>query len=308
MAKIRLAVVGLGKIARDQHLPAIAGNDSIELVAIASPHSALPDLPHFTSLEDLLEEGPEIDAVALCTPPQVRRAQAARALAAGKHVLLEKPPGTTVGEVLPLIDGARAGGVTLFASWHSRFAPVVEPARAFLAERRILSVAVEWKEDVRVWHPGQQWIWEPGGLGVFDTGINALSILTRILPRPFFLTEATLAFPGNRAAPIAARLAFSDMAGGEIRAEFDWRHGGPEIWDIAVETDAGRLLLRDGGTRLLQDGQPLVEEEEAEYRGLYRHFLQLVEGGQSDVDLLPLQQVADAFLLGRHELVEAFED
>ena len=41
---------------------------------------------------------------------------------------------------------------------------------------------VTWKEDVRHWHPGQQWIWEAGGFGVFDPGINALSIVTKIMP------------------------------------------------------------------------------------------------------------------------------
>jgi hypothetical protein len=54
----------------------------------------------------------------------------------------------------------------------------------------IYTVRIEWREDVRVWHPGQTWIWEPGGFGVSDPGINALSVATRILPRPFFLTNA----------------------------------------------------------------------------------------------------------------------
>jgi D-galactose 1-dehydrogenase len=47
-------------------------------------------------------------------------------------------------------------------------------------------VNVIWREDVRVWHPGQDWIWQPGGLGVFDPGINALSIITHILPARSF--------------------------------------------------------------------------------------------------------------------------
>jgi D-galactose 1-dehydrogenase len=101
----------------------------------------------------------------------------------GRHVLLEKPPGATVGEVHALADLARRQGVTLFASWHSRHAPAVEPARAWLAGRKILGVTITWKEDVRVWHPGQKWIWQAGGLGVFDPGINALSILTHIIRR-----------------------------------------------------------------------------------------------------------------------------
>ena len=165
---------------------------------------------------------------------------------------------------------------------------------------------VEWKEDVKVWHPGQAWIWEPGGLGVFDPGINALSILTRILPRPFFLTQAELSFPHNRAAPIAADLAFSDDAGLPIRAEFDWRQTGPQTWDIHVETDGGRLTLSSGGSRLAHDGHTLSTRSRPNIAGIYRRFVELIANGVSDVDLSPLVHVADAFMLGRRRDVEPF--
>jgi D-galactose 1-dehydrogenase len=303
---IRVAIVGLGKIARDQHISAIAETAGIELAAIVSRNASIDGIKHFATLDELLDRLPDIDAVALCTPPQGRQAQAATALKAGKHVLLEKPPGATVSELTPLIAEARQTGHTLFATWHSRFAPAVEAARAFLASRQIRSVVVEWKEDVRIWHPGQAWIWEPGGFGVFDPGINALAILTRILPRPFFLTEAELSYPGNRATPIAANLAFSDGTGVPILAEFDWRQTGPQTWDIRVETDAGRLTLSFGGSRLVHDGQTLVDEEQAEYRGIYQRFVELITSRVSDVDLSPLVHVADAFMLGRRREVEPF--
>jgi D-galactose 1-dehydrogenase len=306
MRIIRLAIVGLGKIAKDQHIPAIAATAGIELAAVASRNASINGIAHFASLEQLLDAAPDIDAVALCTPPQVRRAQAAAALKAGKHVLLEKPPGATVSELAPLVAAAREGGHTLFATWHSRFAPAVEPARVFLADRQIRSVVVEWKEDVKVWHPGQAWIWEPGGLGVFDPGINALSILTRILPRPFFLTQAELSFPVNRAAPIAADLTFADERGLPIRAEFDFRQTGPQTWDIRIETDVGRLTLSSGGSRLVHDERTLVDEQQAEYRGIYRRFAELIANHASDVDLSPLVHVADAFMLGRRRDVEPF--
>jgi D-galactose 1-dehydrogenase len=306
MTVIRVAIVGLGKIAKDQHIPAIAGTAGMELAAVASRNASLSDIAHYDTLEQLLDAAPDIDAVALCTPPQVRRAQAAAALRAGKHVLLEKPPGATVSELGPLVAAARESGRTLFATWHSRFAPAVEPARAFLAGRQIRSVVVEWKEDVKVWHPGQAWIWEPGGLGVFDPGINALSILTRILPRPFFLNQAELSFPSNRAAPIAADLTFSDDSGLPIRAEFDFRQTGPQTWDIRIETDAGRLTLSSGGSRLVHDDRTLIDEKQAEYRGIYRRFAELIADRASDVDLSPLVHVADAFMLGRRREVEPF--
>lgn len=303
---LRLAIVGLGKIARDQHLPAVAGLPDIAVAAVVSRNAVLDGVPCFETLEELFASDVAVDAVALCTPPQVRRAQAALALAAGKHVMLEKPPGATVSELAPLIATARIKGLTLFATWHSRHAPAVEPARAFLAANRPLSVRIDWREDVRVWHPGQDWIFEAGGLGVFDPGINALSILTRILPRPLFLRASELAFPANRDAPIAAELDLADEAGLPIRAEFDFLQSGPQSWDMRIETEGGTLLLSAGGAKLDHDGRPLVDEPEAEYPALYRRFADLVSRRESDVDLAPLQLVADAFLLGKRRGVEAF--
>ena len=84
---LRVAIVGAGKIAHDQHVPAIAATDGVTLAAVADPRASQPDLPHFKTLEELLRDGPPIDAIAICTPPQMRRAQAALALAAGKHVV-----------------------------------------------------------------------------------------------------------------------------------------------------------------------------------------------------------------------------
>ena len=106
VTSIRLAIVGLGKIARDQHIPAIAATDGIELAAIASPNASIAGLAHFATLEELLSARPDVDAVALCTPPQGRHLLAAAALRAGKHVLLEKPPGATVAELNLLVETA----------------------------------------------------------------------------------------------------------------------------------------------------------------------------------------------------------
>lgn len=308
MTELRIAIVGFGKIARDQHVGAIAAVPGAMLAAIASRNASLPGLPHFATVEELLEQGPQIDAVSLCTPPQVRRAQAAAALAAGKHVMLEKPPGIGVAELDPLIAMATEARRTLFATWHSRHAPAVEPARQWLAARRIRSVHINWKEDVRVWHPGQGWIWEPGGLGVFDPGINALSILTRILPSQVFVTAAELAFPANCQSPIAANLTLTDIGGLPITAEFDFRQTGPQSWDILVETDEGRMTLSRGGRIMEVDGKVVADAPDEEYRELYRHFVKLAATGTSDVDLAPLRLVADAFLLGKRNIVEPFVD
>jgi D-galactose 1-dehydrogenase len=303
---IRVALIGLGKIARDQHLPAMAADDRFELVAIVSRHATQPGLPSFHTFDELLASGVAFDAVALCTPPQVRHGLARQALEAGKHVMLEKPPGATLSEVEDLRQVAQAQGVTLQTTWHSRHAPAVAPAREWLADKTITAARINWREDVRVWHPGQDWIWEPGGLGVFDPGINALSIATAVLPRPFFLQSAVLHVPENRQSPIQAELDFIDTAGVPVRAEFDFLQTGPQSWDIEVDTDAGLLRLSHGGARLWIDGALVHEAPEAEYPGLYARFAELIAAGESDVDVTPLRHVADAFLLGSRMSAPAF--
>jgi predicted dehydrogenase len=137
---IRLGVVGIGKIARDQHLPSIAADPAFAFAAAASRANRVEGVPNFPSLEAMIADGPALDAVAICTPPQGRHAIVCKALEAGLHVLLEKPPGATVGEVADLA-ARRGDGVTLFTSWHSREAAGVEAARAWLAGRTVTAAS-----------------------------------------------------------------------------------------------------------------------------------------------------------------------
>lgn len=305
---ISLGLVGLGKIARDQHLPAIARSADFTLGAVASRNARADGVPAYPDLDALLAREQAVEAVVLCQPPQVRHAAARAAMAAGRHVFLEKPPGATLSEVADLVEAAGRAGVTLFASWHSRFAAGVEPARRWLAGRRIEGITIDWKEDVRQWHPGQDWIWQPGGLGVFDPGINALSILTRLLPGTIRLEDAELQFPANRQAPIAARLQMRAANGTPVEAEFDWRQTGRQSWNITIHTDAGALLLADGGNSLFVQGAARALPGESEYPAMYDHFAALIAERRSDVDASPLRLVADAFLIGRRSFTEAFHD
>lgn len=299
MGPIRIALIGFGKIARDQHVPAIRADHRFELVAVVSPGGD-PQIgvPVFADLAGLLGALPgALDAVAICTPPGVRPALARQAINAGLAVLLEKPPAATVGEIAELTAFAQERGATLFAAWHSQHAPAVAPAARLLQGATLRRLQIDWHEDVRKWHPGQDWVWEPGGFGVFDPGINALSIASAILPEPLIVRSAALHTPANRQAPIAAELQF---AGPAHSASFDWRHAGAECWTIALETAAGRCIeLRDGGARLMVDGAEVPLPRQGEYPALYNRFADLIAAGMSEVDTAPLRIVADAFLLAR---------
>ncbi len=311
MTPHRIAIVGFGKIAVDQHVPAILANPGFELSAIVSRRGAGPDgVPVFPDLDQLFSAMPDVDVLAVCTPPSGRTETVRRALAAGRHVLIEKPPAATLGEIEALAGLADRAGRVLFATWHSRFNQAVVEARRTLVGKRLRRLAVDWREDVRRWHPNQAWIWREGGFGVFDPGINALSIVTEIVPQSLFVAAADMDVPANCQTPIGARLRFATLDGpADLGAVFDWRKEGEQHWEIAIETEDGMSLhLAAGGATLTVDGVRVVDEAPREYPMIYERFRTLLAEGRSDVDIRPLRLVADSCLLGSRTIVDPFVD
>ena len=115
-------------------------------------------------------------------------------------------------------DGRRGRGETgavLFATWHSRFAPAVAEAKAWLAARAVArGRASSGRRTCGAGIPGRPGSGRPAGFGVFDPGINALSILTEILPGAVRGRRgARWSFPENCETPIAADFAMTGGAG-----------------------------------------------------------------------------------------------
>jgi predicted dehydrogenase len=307
--RLRTGLLGVGKIARDQHIPALAANPRFELVACASRNARIDGIASYPDLDAMLAAVPDLHCISICTPPQVHFDAALKALRAGKHVMLEKPPTATTRQIALLAEEAARRGRTLFQTWHSRFAAGVDAAREWLSSRRLVSGKIIWKEDVHFWHPGQRWIWEPGGFGVFDPGINALSVLTEVLADEVAVESALLEFPENQQSPIAADLTLRTTSGVGIAAEFDFRQKGEQSWDIVLNTESGRLKLSRGGAGLEIDGKVITLDEglAGEYPRLYQRFASLCDAGKSEVDWRPFQLVADAFLVGERRIVAPHE-
>lgn len=305
---VPIAIVGLGKIARDQHLPAIRGGGLFKLVGVVEQSGAgAEDVPVFPDLAGLLAALPEVRAVAICTPPQMRGPIARAALGAGLDVLLEKPPTATLSAFAGLRALARAHDRVLFAAWHSRFAPMVARARELLAARPPARVRMTWREDARKWHPGQHWLWEPGGLGVFDPAINGLSILTALFAHPIEVRDAAFEVPDGAATPIAAHLNLT-MGDVPIECDLDFREVDGENWQIVFDlADGGQLALNAGGAGLSVDGIDEPVTRSGEYPKLYARFAELIAARASDADAAPLRLVADAFMLATTRTVARFD-
>ena len=295
MSSVKIAIIGFGKIARDQHAPSIAETDGLELVATVSRRgSGLDGIPSFPTVQALVDSGIQVDAVALCTPPEGRSDTAKAAADYGWDILLEKPPGTSTEDVTALADYVHRTGRILFTAWHSQYNPAVDAAAERLAGHDIVSLRIDWQEDVRKWHPGQDWIWEEGGFGVFDPGINALSIATKIMPMPLVVKRAQLTIADNHQSPIAVDIEF----GAQLSAHFDWRETGDECWKINIETKQDSLLLDKGGSELWVNGQAVIAAPPQEYRLIYAHFAALLSARQSHIDCSPLHLVEQAQKIG----------
>ena len=75
MAKRKIAIIGVGKIAVDQHIPVIEASQDFELAATVSSRGvAHGDLPVFRTAAELYASMPEVGLVSICTPPGVRHA------------------------------------------------------------------------------------------------------------------------------------------------------------------------------------------------------------------------------------------
>lgn len=308
---IRLGIIGYGKIARDAHRPALTAHGGYQLKAVVTRAGCGDEgVRCFDDAERMLAamQG-ELDAIAITTPPGPRYALARTCLAAGLDCLLEKPPTPTLGEIEALRDEADRSGRVLFTTWHSQYAAAVEQARALLAGKRIASLRICWREDVNTYHPGQDWVWEAEGFGVFDPGINALSIASRIMPGKLIVDEAVLRIPEGRQQPITAQLTLSSpVADGPIEAMFDWSPTVEQEWSIIVApVDGPEIRLTRGGADLTIGGEPQPAMGMGEYPAIYAEFARLVENRTSHVDIEPLRLVADAYMLARREIAPAFQ-
>ena len=300
MKPIRIGIIGYGKIAADQHVPAIQANGRFELVATSS-RSGQGVARTFTDWREMIRTVDGLDAVAITTPPGPRFDIARECVAAGLHCLLEKPPTAGLAEIADLDCQAQAQGVSLFTTWHAQHHSTVDEAAKALAGKRIKSMQIHWHEDVHKWHPGQQWIWAPGGFGVFDPGINAFSIATKIFPGGLFVQSAELHVPENAQTPIAADIVFSSHeADGPLHASLDWRQAEGEEWTITVEASDGTTVrLEDGGAKLTLNGDASADDGIGEYPDIYRTFVDLIDERRSLVDVAPFRLVADCLLVGK---------
>lgn len=140
---MRIGLVGYGVGGRYFHAPYIAAAQGIELVGVVTGSAQrraevaldYPGMPVYDSLEDLLAAG--VDAVTITTPPQTRRDLVLRALAAGVHVVADKPFAPSAEVARELADAARAANRQLAVFHNRRWDSDARTVRAVLDSGRL---------------------------------------------------------------------------------------------------------------------------------------------------------------------------
>src|SRR5579859_5103895 len=126
--KVRYAVVGLGHITQVAVLPAFRSAANSELFALVSGEADKLEmlgkkysLEHLYSYQDYSRALSNVDAVYLALPNHLHREYAVRALAAGVHVLCEKPMAVTSEECRAMIEAARQNHAKLMIAYRLHF-------------------------------------------------------------------------------------------------------------------------------------------------------------------------------------------
>jgi predicted dehydrogenase len=158
---VRCAVLGSG-FAGSTFAESVTYAADARLVAIGGGHQAPTLVERYPGARavatvdvDALLDSAEIDAVLIASPNPMHAPQALRAIAAGKHVLLEKPMAMTVAECRAIVAAAARAGVVLMVGHHHRFRRNPIAAKMLLERGAIGAVdmvqMVQTEPDVTTW-------------------------------------------------------------------------------------------------------------------------------------------------------------
>ena len=162
--KIKFAVIGAGHIGK-RHATMIKRDDESELVAMIDVRTKEEcgaqdfDVPFFKSTQELLDSGLEFDVINVCTPNGLHAKQSIEGLAAGKHVVCEKPMGLSKDNCEKVIFKSLQMSKNVFCVMQNRYSPpsewiksVVE--RGLLGEIYMVQLNCYWNRDDRYYKKG----------------------------------------------------------------------------------------------------------------------------------------------------------
>ena len=290
--KLRLGAVGIGGIFNACHAPVWLKHPEVDLVAVCDiiPEKArrfadAHGIEHVvTDYRDLVKL--DLDAIDICTPNLFHSEIAVAALAAGKHVITEKPDAINASEAERMAVAARRAGKTLMAMRNNRFSPHFQFLKQYIADGHmgdIYAGRVGWIR--RRGTPGRGgWFTTKelsGGGPLIDLGVHFLDLALWLMgnPSPLTLSASTFAkFTDSSAPADSANASFGeakaegtfdveDLAigfarfsnGAALQLEFSWASNiDEETVFLELRVDVAIRWLRNDLTRMVVDDGELL--------------------------------------------------
>lgn len=187
--RIRIAVVGCGRIAAN-HLGAIEKHkDQLQLVAVCDTDpvalkaaESKYGVKGFDSIDDLLRDS-DVDVVALCTPSGLHPAQAIQVARAGKHVMTEKPMATRWTDGLQMVRECDEAGVWLFVVKQNRRNATLQLLKQAFEKRRfgrihMVTINVFWSRP-QSYYDSAKWrgTWEFDGGALMNQASHYIDLV-----------------------------------------------------------------------------------------------------------------------------------
>jgi xylose dehydrogenase (NAD/NADP) len=246
---VRWGVLSTAGILR-KVLPAVVDSPEVDVIAIASRSCERATeaarrygIPRaHTSYEDLLAD-PDVEAVYIPLPNGLHVEWTLAALAAGKHVLCEKPLSPRPEEVDRCFDAADAAGLVLSEAFMWRHHPQAERLRSLVAEgaigelrlvRSSFSFPLDREGDVR-------WSAELEGGSLLDVGCYCVSGSRLLAGEPVAVHGEAVEAPSGVDARFAGVMRFE----GDVLATFDCGFDMPDRDEVEAIGSEGSLFLDD---------------------------------------------------------------
>ncbi|RMH65335.1 MAG: gfo/Idh/MocA family oxidoreductase [Calditrichaeota bacterium] len=196
MSKIKVAVVGAGKIAQVAHLPILSRRDDVELCAVCDVDQGKAkaitekfNIPNWYFVVDEMLDRERPDAVHICTPSVYHYPMASLALSKGVHVLVEKPLAFTTDEARRLYQLAEKKNRLLVTSLYNRYRTEVTMLRRFIESGELGEIFYikagwlrRWEKDmVHTWYSDKK---SSGGGVMMDIGIQLMDVALFVTSMP----------------------------------------------------------------------------------------------------------------------------
>jgi predicted dehydrogenase len=253
-----VAVVGVGWCGT-QHIAAFQRNPRARLryivardaerarATLAKSGTAFGDATLTTNYDEVLDSR-DVDIVAIATPNHLHARQAVAAAQAGKHIVLEKPTGLDVDELLRIRDAVRAAGVRTIVGFVLRFNPYLKFARWLRADGWLGDIRfarTQYLSNVTDWYSGWDWVRtrESGRSHLLAAGCHAVDALRWCSGRePVAVSALRTQFAAGYEWPtsIAANLTLEGSALGQVTSSTDFMLP----YAFGVELMGSRATLR----------------------------------------------------------------